>query len=64
MAGITKLKEYNVFYTDTSKNLNIEKTKYEWLLDKENNPTNTPKPGFDHLMDATRYGVYTHFFRG
>ncbi|MES2593137.1 MAG: terminase family protein [Bacteroidota bacterium] len=63
-AGILKLNEYNVFYTESSKNLHIEKTKYMWEIDKvTGKPTNEPQSGFDHLMDAIRYGVYTKFYR-
>lgn len=63
-AGILKLNEYNVFYTESSKNIQIEKTKYMWEIDKiTGQPTNTPASGFDHLMDAIRYGVYTKFYR-
>lgn len=63
-AGIVKLKEYNVFYTASSKNIAEEKKRYMWLVDPDTGkPTNTPVPGWDHLMDATRYGVYSHFYR-
>lgn len=63
-AGILKMREYNVFYTASSVNLHIEKSKYMWEIDKDTGkPTNSPKAGFDHLMDAARYGVYTKFFR-
>lgn len=63
-AGIQKLKEYNVFYTDTSKGLKEEQKRYMWEEDKETGkPTNVPKEGWDHAFDATRYGVYSHFYR-
>jgi len=63
-AGILKLNEYNVFYTESSKNIHMEKSKYMWEIDKATGkPTNTPASGFDHLMDSIRYGVYTKFYR-
>lgn len=63
-AGILKLKEYKVFYTESSKNLHIEKTKYMWEIDEDTGkPTNKPIDAFNHLMDATRYAVYSNFYR-
>lgn len=63
-AGISKLNEYNVFYTASSKNLAEERKRYMWMIDKTTGkPTNTPIDSWNHLMDAIRYGVYTHFFR-
>ncbi len=63
-AGILKLKEYKVFYTESSKNLHIEKTKYMWEIDEDTGkPTNTPIDAFNHLIDACRYGVYSQFYR-
>lgn len=63
-AGILKLKEYNVFYTESSDNIHKERAKYMWMIDPETGkPTNTPIDAFNHLIDATRYGVYTHFYR-
>jgi phage terminase large subunit len=63
LAGIQKLKEYNMHYTSTSTNLAEELKRYMWLVDSDTGkPTNTPKPGFDHGCDAVRYGFYTDFF--
>jgi len=63
-AGIAKLNEFKVFYTASSLNLDIEKRKYMWLVDKvTGKSTNEPIDQFNHLMDAIRYGVYTHYFR-
>lgn len=62
--GILKLGEYEVYYTESSKNIDYERKKYMWLLDKDTGkPTNEPSPIDNHLMDAIRYGVYTHFWR-
>lgn len=63
-AGIQKVKEYNVFYTHSSTNLKEELKRYVWEMDKETSkPTNTPKAGWDHALDAIRYGIYSHFYR-
>lgn len=63
-AGIIKLKEFNVYYTASSKNLAEERKRYMWEMDKiTNKPTNTPIDQWNHLIDSARYGVYTHYFR-
>lgn len=62
--GIQKVKEYNVFYTHSSTNIKEELKRYIWIEDKiSGKHTNVPKPGWDHAMDAIRYGIYSHFFR-
>jgi len=63
-AGIIKCKEYKIFYTESSKNIHTEKTKYMWQMDPDTGkPTNTPIDAFNHCMDAIRYGIYTHLYR-
>lgn len=62
-AGIFKLKEFKVFYTQSSKNLKIERENYCWM-EIDGKPTNRPIDNYCHLIDAARYGVYTHLFRG
>lgn len=62
-AGIAKLKEFNIFYTNSSKNLSKEVSRYAWLI-VDGKATNVPIDNYDHLLDATRYAIYTHFFRG
>jgi phage terminase large subunit len=59
-AGISKLLEKNVHYTDDSLNLIKERENYSWALDKDKNPTNNPIDDFNHCMDALRYGVFTN----
>ena len=62
-AGISKLKEYNVYYTSSSKNLAEERKRYMWVKDKiTGKPTNSPIDTYNHLLDAIRYAVYTHFY--
>lgn len=64
-AGIMKLKEYKVFYTASSENLHEERKRYVWINDKHTGkPTNAPIDMFNHLIDAGRYSVFTHYFRG
>lgn len=62
--GITKVNEYNVFYTESSKNIDNERKRYMWKIDEDTGkPINEPSEGNDHLMDAIRYAVYSHFYR-
>jgi len=63
-AGISKVNEFNIFYTASSSNLHTERTKYMYIIDKDTGkPTNVPIDGFNHLMDAVRMGIYTKYFR-
>ncbi len=63
-AGISKVKEYNIFYTASSINIRDELAKYMWMIDPETGkPTNTPVDANNHLMDAIRYGIYSNFLR-
>lgn len=54
--GIDKIKEYPMFITRSSLNFLDEVDSYKWIM-KDGVPTNVPKAGHDHLMDASRYGV-------
>lgn len=63
-AGILKLKEYKVYYTASSTNIDYERKRYMWKLNPDTGkPTNTPIDAFNHIIDAARYGVYTHYYR-
>jgi phage terminase large subunit len=63
-AGIAKVKEYKIFYTQSSTNIRTETQRYMWDKDPiTGNSTNVPKAGFDHIMDAIRYAIYTQFYR-
>jgi len=63
-AGISKVKEYNIFYTESSKNIDFERKRYMWMKDPANGKfINVPSEGNDHLLDAIRYGIYSHFYR-
>lgn len=62
--GISKIKEYQIYYTESSKNIKTEVSKYMWMIDPDTNqPLNTPIDAFNHCLDAIRYAIYTHFWR-
>lgn len=58
-AGVTFLLSKKIHYVETGKNLIKERQSYRWGLDADKNPTDKPVDKDNHLMDATRYGVYT-----
>lgn len=60
-AGISLLKEYDIFVSQESKNVFNEYNSYYWEQLKDGTIINKPKMLSDHLMDAIRYGVYSHF---
>lgn len=62
VSQIQFVKNFNVIYTKESKNLRNEVNSYKWLQKKDDqkNFENEPQAGNDHLMDAARYGIYTH----
>ena len=63
-SGIIRMKEFNVYYTSSSINIHEERGKYMWMKDpKTGKSLNQPIDTFNHLMDASRYGVYTHYFK-
>ena len=59
-AGIDFLKSKKIHITSDSENLKKENREYRWALDINKNPKNKPKDEMNHLIDALRYGVYTH----
>jgi len=63
-AGISKVKEYNIFYTESSKNIDFERKRYMWMKDPASGKfMNVPSEGNEHLLDAIRFGIYSHFYR-
>ena len=63
--GISKVNEYEVYYTKSSKNIEFERAKYMWQKDEVTGRfINVPSELDNHLMDAIRYAVYSHFYRG
>jgi phage terminase large subunit len=62
-AGIELFNTYDVKYPSSSKNIGIERSLYIWEEDEFGKSTNIPVDRNNHLMDACRYGVYSHFLR-
>jgi len=60
-AGISFLKEHQIFVSKNSKNIINEYSKYWWTELKDGTIINKPLDRFNHTMDAIRYGVYTHY---
>jgi phage terminase large subunit len=63
-AGIDFLKAKKIHIVQGSANLVKEHNSYCWRKDKGGNPLPEPVKFDDHLMDATRYGIFTHCARG
>ena len=60
MAGINQIRQYEVYASKESKNLQKEYTWYVWEQDREGTRINKIKQNsMDHCMDALRYGVTT-----
>jgi len=59
-AGINKMLEYEVFYTEESQNLAVELANYRWAVDRNKEPLNVPVDAYNHLCDSVKYGLCTH----
>jgi phage terminase large subunit len=59
-AGIDFLKSKKITIVKGSENLIREHRSYCWRTDKSGADLPEPMKVDDHLMDATRYGIYTH----
>ena len=59
-AGIDFLKSKRIHIVEGSANLYREMASYCWRKDKGGNALPEPVKFEDHLMDAARYGIYTH----
>jgi len=59
MAGISLIKEFDVYATDTSKNLMKEYHNYYWEQLKDGTIINKPLDKMNHLQDSFRYCVYS-----
>ena len=57
IAGITKMKDMEIFLTKRSIHLQDEGRKYVWAKDKDGNYINEPEDHDNHGWDATRYYV-------
>jgi len=59
LAGIQKVKEYNLKITSHSTNGIKELRHYRWKMDRNGISLNEPIKTYDHLLDAVRYVVQT-----
>jgi phage terminase large subunit len=55
--GISTVQQQRCSVTKRSTHLWEEYMNYSWFEDKDGKTLNTPKPGYDHCMDALRYAV-------
>lgn len=55
--GIQYVQQQKISVTKRSEKIWEEYHNYAWLVDKEDNTLNEPKPGYDHSMDAIRYAI-------
>ena len=60
-AGISLIKEFNIFVSNCSKNIKHEYQFYIWEELKDGTKTNKPRDKYNHTMDALRYGIYTRY---
>ena len=63
-SGIDFLKSKKIHIVEGSANLYKEMSGYCWRKDKSGNAMPEPVKFDDHLMDAARYGIFTHCGRG
>lgn len=55
--GIDYVQSLRISYTKRSTNLGKEYRNYLWKVDKDGKSLNVPVGGFDHALDAVRYGL-------
>ena len=60
-AGISLLKEFNIFISNESQNIKKEQMTYFWEELKDGTIINKPISKNDHTMDALRYCVYSRY---
>jgi phage terminase large subunit len=60
-AGISLLKEFDVYVSLESKNLIKEYRNYYWTELKDGTIINKPVDKFNHAMDALRYLTYSQY---
>ena len=58
--SIDTIRAQQLFVSSASVNLIKELRSYKWQEDKNNNPKSAPADGFDHLVDAMRYAIYSY----
>jgi phage terminase large subunit len=59
--GIDFCKRMKIHTLENNLNLNAEVRYYKWREDKNGNVIDEPVKYKDHLLDAMRYAVYTHY---
>lgn len=59
--GIDFVKRHKLYITDNSTNLIKEIRSYKWKQDRRGNILDEPVKFMDHLLDAVRYAIYTHY---
>ena len=60
-AGISLLKEFDIYISKESKNIFKEFQSYYWQELKDGTIINKPVDKNNHLMDSIRYAVYSHY---
>lgn len=55
--GIQIVQQQKISVTKRSRNVIKENKNYLWITDKNDKIINVPEEGFDHAMDAIRYGI-------
>lgn len=55
--GIQYVKDQKISVTQRSKHLIKEYENYAWMVDKDGETLNEPEDGWNHAMDALRYGM-------
>jgi phage terminase large subunit len=60
-AGISLVKEFDIYASLESKNLAKEYASYYWTELKDGTIINKPIDRYNHLMDAIRYGIYSQY---
>lgn len=59
--GIDYVKRFHRLTDESSTDLIKENSTYKWKEDRQGNIIDEPVAYKDHLMDAERYAIYTHF---
>jgi phage terminase large subunit len=60
-AGISLLKEYDIFVSKESQNITREYHNYYWEELKDGTIINKPQDKENHAMDSIRYATYSRF---
>lgn len=59
--GIQLIKQHEVYYTESSTDLETEVSNYVWATDRNKNRINKPIGDYNHCIDSLRYGLRTHY---